>query len=114
MPAWQGQIEVRPCTEGGIAAQPLQQVQLRARVGSEQFALAPRRPLRALKKQYQALGVPAWQRQGPLVWTASGELLFVPGLGLNGHHLAPAGQPQLRLQWLPDTAAPTEPHQPHG
>ena len=50
--------------------------------GGEQFQAGAGRPPRSLKKQYQAAGVPAWQRGGPLLYS-DGQLLFVPGLGID-------------------------------
>ncbi|MFG5408535.1 TilS substrate C-terminal domain-containing protein [Piscinibacter sakaiensis] len=64
----------------------------------------PGRPPRALKKQYQAAGVAAAARHGPLLW-AGADLLFVPGLGLDARALAAPGEPQVALDWLPDEAA---------
>ena len=101
VPAWQGHFEVSATHRGGVARPLLQRVQLQPRQGAEQFSLAPQRPLRSLKKQFQAQAVPTWQRTGPLVWAANGELLFVPGLGINGAHWAAAGQAQLSLRWVP-------------
>ena len=34
---------------------------------------------RSLKKQFQAAGVSAWQRDGPLLYSGD-QLIFVPGL----------------------------------
>ena len=59
------------------------------------------RPPRSLKKQFQALGVPAWQRGGPLVF-AGAQLLYVPGLGIDARALAAQGTPQWSMEWLPD------------
>ena len=56
------------------------------------------RPARSLKKQYQAADVPAWERDGPLVYSG-GQLVFVPGLGIDARALALPGQPQLGLRW---------------
>jgi tRNA(Ile)-lysidine synthase len=96
---WQGVIEIRPCLEGGVAPPLLQGVQARTRAGGEQFQRLPGTPPRSLKKQAQGLAVPAWQRQGPVLYTADGRLLFVPWLGLDARCLAPPGQPQFSLQW---------------
>jgi tRNA(Ile)-lysidine synthase len=58
---------------------------------------------RSLKKQYQAAGIAAWQREGPLLY--AGELLvFVPGLGLDARACAqpPHGRRStLTLRWRP-------------
>lgn len=107
LPGWAGRLHVERAREGGVPARALQSVQLRPREGGERFRLAPRASARSLKKQYQALGVPAWQRQGPLLFTADGALLFVPGLGIEASQQAAPGAPQLRLSWVPDCAPAT-------
>jgi tRNA(Ile)-lysidine synthase len=108
VPGWPGAIEVRACREGGIDAASLRAVHARARSGGEQFQRAPDTPPRSLKKQAQGLAVPAWQRGGPLLYSAAGRLLFVPWLGLDARCLAPPGRPQFRLSWR----AATGPSQP--
>ena len=68
-----------------------------ARSGGEQWQAQPRSTPRSLKKQYQAAGIAAWQRDGPLV-IADDRLVFVPGLGVDarGCHAA---------QWPRDAGA---------
>jgi tRNA(Ile)-lysidine synthase len=85
--------------QGGVSLAALSQAQWRARCGGERFQRAPGTPPRSLKKQYQAAGVPAWQRDAPLLFDAAGRLLFVPGLGLDARALASHGEPQLALLW---------------
>ena len=104
VPAWCGAFDTVDCTAGGVAVGVLARVQLQARSGGEQFQCHPRSVARSLKKQYQALGVPAHQRGGPLVWSGN-QLLYVPGLGLDARALAEPGQPQRQLQWTPLPAA---------
>lgn len=105
VPGWSGVLRVRPCVldEGsptlGLEPSLLRKVCLRAREGGEQFQAAPGRPARSLKKQFQALGVPVWQRGGPLVWSADGALLWVPGLGLDARWAQPAAPGLLGLDW---------------
>jgi tRNA(Ile)-lysidine synthase len=102
VPAWRGHFVCIPATEAGIAPATLQTVQARARQGGEVFQFTANSKARSLKKQFQARGVPAWQREGPLLFDAQGQLLFVPGLGLNGSALAAPGQVQLQLAWHAD------------
>ncbi|MDZ7590377.1 MAG: tRNA lysidine(34) synthetase TilS [Rubrivivax sp.] len=104
-PPWAGRLVVRATTDGGAPAAMLRQVAVRARQGGESFRTAPGATARSLKKQYQACGVPSWHRGGPLLFTSAGELLFVPGLGLDGAQTAEPGQPQLSLTWVPDAPA---------
>lgn len=95
---WGGVLLVERVREGGVALAELTQLSLTARQGGEQFQLAPNRPARSLKKQFQALAIPAWARKGPLLYSA-GRLIFVPGLGLDARARAPVGVPQVRLTW---------------
>lgn len=101
LPAWQGTLEVTEVEEGGLPAAALKSVVLKARSGGERFQLAPKATARTLKKQFQARAVPAWEREGPLVWQGDA-LLFVPGLGVDARQLAPPGTPQRALRWCPD------------
>ena len=101
VPAWHGSFEVTTVCADGLAAQRLQRCELRERSGGERFQLAAGCPPRALKKQFQGAGVPAWQRAGPLLYDAQ-QLLFVPGLGIDARVHAPRDSPMLGLRWLPD------------
>lgn len=103
VPAWRGQLRAEPVAARGVPWDALQAMRLGARAGGEQFQAGLRRPPRALKKQYQQVGVPAWQREGPLCWR-DGTLLFAPGLGMDARHWAPEGAPQWVLRWVPDAA----------
>lgn len=97
---WAGSLRVSPVERGGVRPPMLAGAIARPREGGEQFQTGPGRPARSLKKQFQALGVPPWCRDGPLIW--SGEVLvFVPGLGVDARCQAPAGEPQWGLEWVP-------------
>jgi tRNA(Ile)-lysidine synthase len=104
LPAWGARLRVEPAGQGGIAPERLRLCELRARRGGERFQAAPGGTARSLKKQFQAAGVPAWQRAAPLLHDREGRLLWVPGLGVDARALAPSGAPQMRLAWLPDRA----------
>ncbi|MEO7010688.1 MAG: tRNA lysidine(34) synthetase TilS, partial [Caldimonas sp.] len=99
LPGWRGALKATRVRAGGIALATLSQIELSPRSGSEQFQAGPARPPRSLKKQYQAAGVPAWQRNGPLLYSA-GRLVFVPGLGIDARALAGPGEAQLALDWI--------------
>ncbi len=101
LPQWGGAIEVR--RGAGIPAAMLKEARLQARSGGEQFQLAPQATARSLKKQFQALGVSAWQRHGPLVYAGS-TLLFVPGLGIDARLPQAAGGKGRTLHWRSDGA----------
>ena len=103
LPGWAGELRVEPAelTGPGIALAALATVELRARRGGERFSSGHDRPARALKKQFQQAGVPAWRRDGPLVY-AEGRLVFVPGLGLEaGAANRGPGALRMRLGWFP-------------
>jgi tRNA(Ile)-lysidine synthase len=87
-------------TADGLPQTLLHGAQWRAREGAERFQRAPNTPPRSLKKQFQAAGVPAWSRDAPLLFSADGTLLFVPGLGADARALAKPGQPRVSLEWV--------------
>lgn len=100
LPGWGGVLRVERVQERGVAVGDLANLRLAARDGGEQFQLASNRPARSLKKQFQALAVPAWGREGPLLYSGD-QLVFVPGLGVDARAWAPAGVPQMSLTWVP-------------
>ncbi|MDT7835290.1 tRNA lysidine(34) synthetase TilS [Aquabacterium sp. OR-4] len=100
VPAWRGRFEVSQDAQG-VPADELRHACLRARAGGEQFQRTAGGLPRSLKKQYQAAGVPADQRQGPLLWGA-GALLYVPGLGMDARALARPALLRCRVQWRAD------------
>lgn len=104
LPGWHGCLIATGVKQGGVALAWLGHVELRMRQGAEQFQLGSLRPARSLKKQFQAAGVAAWQRDGPLLFSG-GQLVFVPGLGLDARVIALPGQPQVLLSWRPSPAA---------
>ena len=104
LPGWGGELVARRVKEGGIPLAWLSQLELRPRTGGEQFQAELGRPPRSLKKQYQAAGLPAWLREGPIVYSG-GQLMFVPGLGVDARVIGLPGQPQLLLDWQ---AAPAQ------
>lgn len=97
---WPGTLHVQSVAEGGLPAALLQVAELRPRTGGEQFQSHAAGVPRSLKKQFQDRGVPAWQRDGPLLW-AEGRLLFVPGLGVDARALALPGTPRVDLRHQP-------------
>jgi tRNA(Ile)-lysidine synthase len=101
VPAWQGAFVVQAGRGPGAAAARLQDVELRPRRGGERFALARGALPRSLKKQYQARRVPVWERAGPLLY-ADGELLYVPGLGIDARCHDPGRGRRLQVRFLPD------------
>ncbi|MEO6408979.1 MAG: tRNA lysidine(34) synthetase TilS [Burkholderiaceae bacterium] len=105
LPGWPGHLRVERVREGGVAAASLDCVQVSARRGGEQFQSGTGRPPRSLKKQYQAAGLPAWERDGPVIFSA-GQLVYASGLGIDARCLARPGEAQLTLEWIRDGDAP--------
>ena len=103
LPGWQGNFVAIRVKQDGVALAWLRHVELRPRQGAEQFQSGFLRPARSLKKQFQAAGVAAWHRDGPLLFSG-GQLVFVPGLGLDARVIALPGQPQVMLRWEPTQA----------
>jgi tRNA(Ile)-lysidine synthase len=100
LPDWGGALHVRRVSQGGIAMSSLTHLRLVERCSGEQFQLAGNRPPRSLKKQYQALGIPDWERGGPLLYGGE-QLLFVPGLGIDARVRAGKGVIQASIDWTP-------------
>lgn len=98
LPGWGGSLRVVRVREGGVPLAWLAHLELRERGGGEQFQAGLGRPPRSLKKQFQAQALPAWERSGPLVFSG-GQLVFVPGLGLDARVLGLPGQPLVQLSW---------------
>ena len=95
---WRGAFVVEPVASNGLAVAMAARVELRNRRAGDRFQAGPGRPPRSLKLQYQAAGVPAWQRAGPIV-CRDGLPVFVPGLGIDARARAVEGEPQVRLTW---------------
>lgn len=98
LPGWGGQLRVKRVHEGGIPLAWLAHVELRERLGGEQYQAGIGRPARSLKKQFQAAALSAGMRTGPLVYSG-GQLVFVPGLGLDARVIGLPGQAQVTLHW---------------
>jgi tRNA(Ile)-lysidine synthase len=114
MPDWSGSWLIERVKTAGLAPSLLQSARAAPRSGGEHFSLARGAMPRSLKKQFQARGIPAWQRGGPLLFSADGRLMWVPGLGADVRLQAVAGDPQLRVTWVPDPAIATGLRQPAG
>lgn len=100
LPGWSGALHVNAVPATGVPLAWLAHLELRERSGGEQFQAGIGRPPRSLKKQFQDAGVPMWERTGPLVYSG-GQLVFVPGLGLDARVIGLPGQPLMALRWAP-------------
>lgn len=113
LPQWRGSLVFAPTAEDDtgpdtvpaalLASAPLS---ARARTGGERMRRAPASAARTLKNLFQELGVPAWERDVPLIYLGD-KLLYVPLVGLNGavvDALPPARQlgERRRLEWRLD------------
>jgi len=98
---WGGSVVVTRARKGGVPLAWLAHVELRPRAGGEQFQAGIGRPPRSLKKQFQAAAISSWEREGPLIYSG-GQLMFVPGLGIDARVMALPGQPQATITWVPD------------
>jgi len=107
LPGWGGALHVERVRAGGVPLAWLAHVDLRQRSGGEQFQAGIGRPPRGLKKQFQARGISAWERDGPLLYSG-GQLVFVPGLGIDARVIGLPGQPQVQLTWRAAAAPPGE------
>jgi tRNA(Ile)-lysidine synthase len=96
--AWRGAFVVESLRSGGLAVAMAARLELRDRRGGDRFQAGLGRPPRSLKLQYQAAGVPAWQRAGPIA-CHDDVPVFVPGLGLDARACAADGEPQVGLAW---------------
>ena len=115
LPQWRGSLVFAPVSshergvdtvpEALLASAPLT---ARPRTGGERMRRAPGAPARTLKNLFQEAGVPAWQRDVPLIYLGE-RLLFVPNLGVNGAFATVPGAsaneqggPHRRLEWRAD------------
>jgi tRNA(Ile)-lysidine synthase len=107
---WQGALEVTVVALGGVPANKLlgHVLELRGREAGVTFQRHPASLPRALKKQYQFLGVPESARIGPLIYL-NRQLIFVPALGIDARFVggststAPTTSPdevRLDLRWI--------------
>jgi tRNA(Ile)-lysidine synthase len=55
-----------------------------------------------LKYHYQAMDIPAWERERLPMVSSGGKLLFAAGLGMDCALLAPGGPTKIRLRWQAD------------
>ncbi|WP_175977989.1 tRNA lysidine(34) synthetase TilS [Burkholderia sp. BCC1047] len=111
LPGWRGTFVFAPADAGSADAVPealLRGARLvaRARAGGERMRTSPGGPGRTLKNLFQERGVPAWQRDVPLLFSGD-RLIYVPRLGVNRDigELADAtlgAAAWRRLEWRPD------------
>ena len=99
--AWRGTFIVEKVASQGIDVSVASSLDVRERRAGDRFQAGVDRPARSLKLQFQAAGLPAWQRAGPILCHVE-RIVFVAGLGQDARVTAVEGQPQVRLDWRPD------------
>ncbi|KGB99068.1 tRNA lysidine(34) synthetase TilS [Burkholderia cepacia] len=114
LPGWRGTFVFAPADAGSADAVPEAllrgaRLAVRTRAGGERMRTSPGGPGRTLKNLFQERGVPAWQRDVPLLF-AGDRLIYVPRLGVNrdidvpedAAPGAPASPAWRRIEWRPD------------
>ena len=108
---WQGEASIAFPDYGGVlhfepAGQGFDAAWLRAqtltidfRKGGERLKPAGNRPSRSLKAHYQALGVPAWERERLPTVSRDFDLLFAAGIGMDCRHWSGTGHELVGLRW---------------
>ncbi|MGB9989353.1 tRNA lysidine(34) synthetase TilS [Pseudoduganella rhizocola] len=69
------------------------------RRGGERLKPAHNRPTRNLKHHYQALGVPAWERERSPVVSIPGQVLFAAGIGMDCHKMTLGTGDRIVFRW---------------
>jgi tRNA(Ile)-lysidine synthase len=73
---------------------------VRRRSGGERLRPDPKRPRRTLKKLFQEVGVPAWERARlPLLFCGK-ELVWAPGLGVDAKYANAGAGAGIEPAWL--------------
>lgn len=113
---WQGEASIAFPAYGGVlhfesSAVGFDAAWLRAqslvidfRKGGERLKPAANRPSRSLKAHYQALGVPAWERERLPTVSRGADLLFAAGIGMDCKHWSEAGEALIGLRWEANAA----------
>lgn len=108
---WQGEAAIAFPDYGGVlhferAEQGFDAAWLRAqtltidfRKGGERLKPAANRPSRSLKAHYQALGVPAWERERLPTVSREFDLLFAAGIGMDCKLWSAPGKELIGLRW---------------
>ena len=99
--AWHGAFLVEPVATGGVSPTTAMSLDLRQRLPGDRFQAGPARPPRSLKLQFQAAGIAAWCRDGPVL-SHEGRIVYVPGLGIDARAIDDSGATSLRITWRPD------------
>jgi tRNA(Ile)-lysidine synthase len=101
LPEFGGVLHMAASSSGGISQAKLRSalVTVRARTGGERLQPDARRPRRTLKNLFQTLAIPPWCRDRlPLLW-CGGDLVWVPGMGVDCRYEAQRGESAIAPLW---------------
>jgi tRNA(Ile)-lysidine synthase len=103
LPALGGELRLRPARGAGVDVTKLEagKVCVRLRSGGERLQPDPGKPRRTLKNLFQEAGVPPWRRDRLPLLFCDGDLVWVPGLGVDARYRAAAGARGLLPEWRP-------------
>jgi len=98
-----GVLSIAQAQGDGIDARRMRgaSLRIRSRTGGERFQLAANRPRRALKSILQDAGVPPWDRASLPLVTSGGDVVAVPGIGVDASWRAPEGARGILVTWIP-------------
>jgi tRNA(Ile)-lysidine synthase len=102
-PAYRGTLYF-DADETGIEAEWLRNraCLMHYRQGGERLKPAPNRPTKSLKYHYQAMDIPAWERERLPLVSSGGKLLFAAGLGMDCAQVGMGNMRRIRFRWQAD------------
>jgi tRNA(Ile)-lysidine synthase len=98
IPELGGELRFRRSRGEGIAA-GVKPLEVRLRSGGERLQPDPKRPRRTLKNLFQEAGVPSWERDRLPLLVSGGDLVWVPGLGVDARYRAAKNRPGVLPEW---------------
>jgi tRNA(Ile)-lysidine synthase len=103
IPEFGGVLRFRRTRGRGLSAAAVAtgSLEARARRGGERFRPDERRPRRMLKALLQESEIPPWDRSRLPLLHCDGELVWVPGIGVDARLRARPGEPGLEPVWEP-------------
>lgn len=109
LPELGGELRFRKVRGKGIDRRLVEQggFEVRLRSGGERLQPDPRRPRRSLKNLFQEAGIPPWERERLPLLYRDGELVWVPGLGVDAKFLSAARAAGVEPLWKPAALAPS-------
>ena len=107
-PAFHGSLHF-DVNESGIAVEWLRAraCVIYYRQGGERLKPAANRPTKSLKYHYQAMDIPAWEREQLPIVSSGGKLLFAAGLGMDCTQVGQGGDDsadRISIRWQADSS----------